>query len=427
MRLFFALIFVGLSVASDLNAKSPVARRVNFRARLEPVGHRVIHGMGEINFQDYKDYAGALPATPPAIFMVWTSLRANLAVLTADLKTQMDALGSQWVIPQLGLEFTGDSRAVAAGAYDGALRDLCKGLKALDRPVYLRVGIEPNADGLWNSYPPADYVAAFRHITELIRAYPLDAAATLWQFSAAGSGDFMKWYPGDGYVDWWAISVYGLDKAPPPTPTSNFMAAALAHRKPVMITESTPAGVGVLNGQASWDAWFAGYFDFIRSNAGVKAFCYINKDWRIQTPWPQYGNSRIQDNAVVWANYQEEMRDPLYLHRGDPASTRAALGLGSGSASAGSASISARVYPNPWRADRHAGKPIIFDQWTGSDVTINIFTLSGRRIKTLAPAANAAIWDLANDSGDPVASGLYLYLIANGQGQRGRGKLAILR
>jgi len=48
---------------------------------------------------------------------------------------------------------------------------LC-GLKALGRPLYLRVGVEANADGLWNNYPPADYIAAFRHITTLIRGYP---------------------------------------------------------------------------------------------------------------------------------------------------------------------------------------------------------------------------------------------------------------
>jgi len=78
------------------------------------------------------------------------------------------------------------------------------------------------------------------------------------------------------------------------TKTAVFMSASVNHRKPVMIVESTPADIGVLNGQDSWDAWFAGYFDFIRANANVKGFCYINWDWRNNTPWPQYGDARIQ-------------------------------------------------------------------------------------------------------------------------------------
>jgi len=72
------------------------------------------------------------------------------------------------------------------------------------------------------------------------------------------------------------------------------------------------------------------------------------------------------------------MRDPLYLHLGDATSTGLALGWLSASTQtvAGAApSISVRVYPNPWRADRHEGSPIIFDQWTGTgSSTIKIFT-----------------------------------------------------
>jgi hypothetical protein len=84
-----------------------------------------------------------------------------------------------------------------------------------------------------------------------------------------------------------------------------------------------------------------------------------------------------------------------------------------------------RVYPSPWRSDLHAGHPITFDGLT-ANTTVKIFTISGHWVQTLV--GNASIpWDLKNSSGDLVASGLYLYLITDDQGQKLTGKFAIIR
>ena len=90
---------------------------------------------------------------------------------------------------------------------------------------------------------------------------------------------------------------------------------------------------------------------------------------------------------------------------------------------------SPRVYPNPWRADKHAGHPITFDQMAAGS-TVKIFTISGHLIRTLGPQASGlgtVLWDLTNDSGDAVASGIYIYLITDGQGNKTRGKVAIIK
>jgi hypothetical protein len=85
-----------------------------------------------------------------------------------------------------------------------------------------------------------------------------------------------------------------------------------------------------------------------------------------------------------------------------------------------------RVSPDPWRSDRNGGVPITFDQLTlGSQ--IKIFTLSGHWVRTLDASDGFANWDLRNDSGENVASGLYLYVLTNSQGQKATGKLAIIR
>jgi len=85
-----------------------------------------------------------------------------------------------------------------------------------------------------------------------------------------------------------------------------------------------------------------------------------------------------------------------------------------------------RVYPRPWRADAHSGTRITFDHLTPGS-TLMIFTLSGDLIKTLRSDGNSIAWDISNASGRPVSHGIYFYLIKNSQGQKTRGKLAIIR
>jgi len=87
---------------------------------------------------------------------------------------------------------------------------------------------------------------------------------------------------------------------------------------------------------------------------------------------------------------------------------------------------SVRIHPNPWRSDIHGGHSVTFDQLTGN-VTIKIFTTSGHLVKTLTSAGAPVTWDLTNDSGDKVASGLYLYVITSDLGQKAKGQLAIIK
>jgi subtilisin family serine protease len=84
------------------------------------------------------------------------------------------------------------------------------------------------------------------------------------------------------------------------------------------------------------------------------------------------------------------------------------------------------AYPNPWRADRHAGIPLILDNLT-ADSAVKIFTLSGYLVRTLTTVQNKASWDLKNDSGDFAASGLYIYSVNDSQGHQTQGKIAIIR
>jgi len=103
----------------------------------------------------------------------------------------------------------------------------------------------------------------------------------------------------------------------------------------------------------------------------------------------------------------------------------AVVGLGSSDFDASTLNA-ARVYPNPWRRDRHQGYDVTFDQLSLNS-TVKIFTVAGHWVRTLDAAGGAAHWDLLTAGGDHAASGLYLYLITDGQGQTARGLFAVIR
>ncbi len=87
---------------------------------------------------------------------------------------------------------------------------------------------------------------------------------------------------------------------------------------------------------------------------------------------------------------------------------------------------SVRIFPNPWRADRGYTPLVTFDQLTPG-ATVKIFTVSGHFVKALPTSGSTATWDLTNDAGQNVASGLYFYLITNSGDQRLRGELTVIR
>jgi hypothetical protein len=97
------------------------------------------------------------------------------------------------------------------------------------------------------------------------------------------------------------------------------------------------------------------------------------------------------------------------------------------SASTVAALSSAKAYPNPWRSDKNANSSIRFDGMPAGSV-IKIFTISAHEVnKLIADSSGVADWTRTNSSGDPVASGIYIYLIIDPQGNEASGKLAIIK
>ena len=84
------------------------------------------------------------------------------------------------------------------------------------------------------------------------------------------------------------------------------------------------------------------------------------------------------------------------------------------------------VYPNPFRPG--LGRDTITFANLTKSATVRIMTLSGYTIKTLEEfdGDGGVEWDLRDQNGNPVSSGIYLFL-ATGNGDEKLGKFAVLR
>ncbi|MBI4351640.1 MAG: T9SS type A sorting domain-containing protein [Elusimicrobia bacterium] len=87
---------------------------------------------------------------------------------------------------------------------------------------------------------------------------------------------------------------------------------------------------------------------------------------------------------------------------------------------------SSHVYPNPCTVSRGC-TGVTFTRLT-LRATIKIYTVSGEKVRTILKSNNidSVGWDLRNEAGSIVASGLYLYVVT-GEGTSRTGKLVIVR
>ncbi|RME69635.1 MAG: hypothetical protein D6781_08185 [Verrucomicrobia bacterium] len=314
------------------------APRKNFGARLEPVD-QVYNGGGQ-DAQGFHEFAGALGADRhPILYMTYVGLTPSvedggtagtpegIRAWGEELGETLAALPFREVMPQIGLSMVGgrDSGAgrdheVAAGVFDANIEAFVEAVAALGRPALVRIGYE--CEGAWNGYKPDSYRAAFIRVTQALRERGLPVA-TVWCVAGGSSGTreveaLMSWYPGDEWVDWWSIDIFSREEIDAPL-TAAFCERAGAHGKPVLIGESTPRYVGVLDGRASWEAWFEPFFALVRRQPEIKGICYINWEWRewserLGFPWHDWGDARIERNAHVREAYRGEMALPLYRH-----------------------------------------------------------------------------------------------------------------
>ncbi|WAJ33661.1 glycosyl hydrolase [Arthrobacter sp. FX8] len=187
---------------------------------------------------------------------------------------------------------------VAAGDFDAHITQWGQSLAAWGKPVMLRFAHEMNgnwypwAEGV-NGNQPGDYVAAWRHVHDVVAA--TGAANVQWVWSPNvpywGSTDLAGLYPGAGYVDivaldgynWgtsqtWSSWVSPMDLLGP----GISQLRTLAPGKPVLIAETASSELG-----GSKAAWNTDLVSYLAAQPDVMGFVWFHlqkeTDWRINS------------------------------------------------------------------------------------------------------------------------------------------------
>lgn len=241
---------------------------------------------------------------------------------------------------QIGLYMVDLLRKISRGELNQHIKQLARFFQEFPQTTfYLRIGYE--FDGKWNHYDPGEYVAAFQYIVDLLRKKKVENVQYVWHASASPvddlvdgyKEDIMRYYPGDQYVDWMAISWFLPPTVGPEGSSQQELADEMANiarqkGKPLMIAESANQGYSnseltkrniaeVLDGPSGknpvpkspdeiWEAWYAPFFGWMEANGDVlKGLSYINAHWDSQQLWAApysqgyWGDSRIEVQAEI--------------------------------------------------------------------------------------------------------------------------------
>jgi hypothetical protein len=207
------------------------------------------------------------------------------------------------------------AQRTADGEFDPVVRAFSAWAKAAARPIYLRIGYE--FDGPHNELEPTQYVAAYRRIVDIMREEGVENVAFVWHSYCAppfGGHPISAWYPGDDYVDWVAVSLFGHMYSSEPGPYADAVFDfAREKRKPVMVAEASPIrGISPAS-TAAWSSWFANIFSLSYAR-NIKAISFISQNWE-QNPsnGVDWADARLQNNELVSRAFFAETNKDRYL------------------------------------------------------------------------------------------------------------------
>ena len=261
-----------------------------------------------VDWEGLEKYTAACSNRPKLIMHYITFDCIGLWLLKGKIKEIVEK--EYDYIPQIGLDFytyypfKDITERIAEGSYDDRIVNLARFLKQLKHPVFLRPGYEFGGNGAGQFASKRFWISAWKRIVTLCKKEGAHNIAFVW--NTLDAKDYMEYYPGDEFVDWWAINIF-VNHANTNAFVNEFITEAAHHQKPVMIAESTPRYVGTERGELAWRSWFSPYFQLIQNYPHIKAFCYINATWSdFPDPTFQY-DCLIQKNNYIKTRYCEEL------------------------------------------------------------------------------------------------------------------------
>lgn len=326
LRIFLLLLFFIVSLWA------------HFGEKYEPPDGRVLHGLGQFvnltfyteeeNWQLVTEYQNAVDRIP-----VIYSAYAYTDSLVDDLdSTSLIDIAKNHNYPYVLLvgislfDITSTLTSVnipvnslLSGDLDDQIIKIAQEIKNIyPSPVFVRPGFEFGSgnSGLHNDPDNADWTAEnfiqiWIRIYNIFEQQAVTNVAWVWNTVNPQSFNFMDWYPGDDYVDWWGINYFTISQI---NSSNSFLDNAFSHNKPVIVCESNPITNGGTTNSANWDEWFIPYFDKIKNTSHIKAFVYINDPWDKSGFFDSWPDSRINSNETIVLNYVAELDNTVYIH-----------------------------------------------------------------------------------------------------------------
>jgi len=220
-------------------------------------------------------------------------------------------------------------KRILAGNFDEDFRAWARAARDFGAPLIVEYGTEVNGrwfpwNGKWNggntkkgygdrTLPdgPERFKDAYRHIINLMRQEGANNITWVFHVNCADDPDrpwnhFENYYPGDDYIDWLGVSVYGAQ-----TPKEkgwplfrNRMdlvyprLAALAADKPIFVLEFGATLNNPRGNQAAWAE--AALTDLIQGRwPRVKGFSWWNEAWKNDHKPAHDTTMRLQDNPAL--------------------------------------------------------------------------------------------------------------------------------
>jgi len=229
---------------------------------------------------------------------------------------------------------------IADGVYDEELRTWARAARDTGTPLIIEFGTEVNGDWFpWNGKyngggvtteygddtkpdGPERFIAAYRHIIDLFREEGATNVTWVYHLNAISSPNVawngrMSYYPGDAYIDWIGVSVYGAQR--PRDPWTSFTSVfdeayreiTAATQKPIAVVE-----FGVAEGRNDKDSkaeWLEETFSAFKGGSypRVRALSYWHSRWTNADG--SVSNLRIDSSAESLAVFEHELQHPMFV------------------------------------------------------------------------------------------------------------------
>jgi hypothetical protein len=205
---------------------------------------------------------------------------------------------------------TGDNRSITAGVHDDLIREQARAIRAVDRPVLLRMRWEMDRPNLratmWSG---EDYVAAWKYVRRIFAAERATNVSWVWCPTAEGfqRGDAPAFYPGDDQVDWTCVDVYAGNVFKPIGELMGpFLRWAAQHPKPIVIGVF---GVAKAWGSAGRAAWLRDAERTFKANPQIKAVAYFESDPEGNGPKQQF---QLTGDKAAFQAWKQLTADPYF-------------------------------------------------------------------------------------------------------------------